>query len=471
MINLSKVKIISSISTLLKGRVFTLFGFYLLTSLINNQIASSQTFTNPGNFSVTVPNYSGTVLPGDQIIVTIRAILVGGGGGGGRGEGAGGGGGGQVVEIVFTALQGDVFTGIVGAGGLGGTNPDSNGFGGGTTSFNGTTAAGGLGGFGGNFGAGGSSGSNIGGSGQIQGNRYAGGGGAGALTSGTSGEANASGNTIGGNGGLGRLGYGGGGGGSANKPGEGGTLSQGVGGTNGGTNGSTGNSTNALNGTGGGGGGGWNRGGNGGGGRVVVTYEYARVLPVEYLYFNASYNLTERAGELSWATAKEWENSHFDVERSVNDVKSWIVVDRIQGAGYSDGPVDYSFRDKNLPAAGGNIFYRLKQVDFDGKFVYSVTKAIQVKPTAGTSFWSVFPNPTSGNPISLRILNSKVYQDELISIRVISPTGAFELIEGRSEGLLSRELTEKLKNKPAGIFTLEISWGVFREYHKVILRP
>lgn len=223
----------------------------------------------------------------------------------------------------------------------------------------------------------------------------------------------------------------------------------------------------------GGGGGGHDEnafGGRGAKGVVIVRYEIAKILPVEYLYFKADFNSFLRSADLSWATAQEWENSHFEIERSINDVKSWETIGQAQGSGYSDKPVEYACQDMNLPLGGGNIFYRLKQFDFDGDSIYSDTKAIQVKPMAGDTYWRVFPNPTTGDPINLEMLDNGTCHDEKITVRVISATGLFDVIEGYSSTQLSPQLSDLLRGKAAGIYTFEISWGENREYHKVNLR-
>ena len=219
-----------------------------------------------------------------------------------------------------------------------------------------------------------------------------------------------------------------------------------------------------------GGGGGGSRGGDGFPGVIYIRYPNYRILPVEYLYFNAKYNPGFRSGDLTWATAKEWENDRFEIERSVNDVKSWETIGQVTGAGYSDQPVEYAYQDMKLPLAGGNIFYRLKQFDFDGDSTYSDTKAIQVEAMPGTTYWRVFPNPTTGDPINLEMLDTGVYNDEEITVRVISATGQFEIIQVSSPAVLSSQLSNMLRGKAAGIYTIEISWSSFREYHKVILR-
>ena len=436
----------------------------ILYTLIFFGPVKSQTFNTPGSFTFTVPNYSGSLNPGDLVIVDVDIIIVGAGGGGGRGNGAGGGGGGRVIQMTITASEGDVLTGTIGSGGPGGTNPDEQGSDVTASSFAGTTAQGGMGGGGGNSGAGGDSGSGeTGGAGVNQSGRSAGGGGAGAGGQGTDGVATT--NPIGGNGGIGIAGFGGGGGGTATRPGGGGSATPGTA-TDQGTPGSTIAEFDATDG--GGGGGGRTAGGDGGDGVVIVTINF-RVLPVEFLYFRSDFNSTLRSGKLTWSTSKEWENSHFEVQRSVNDVKSWEKIAEVEGVGYSDQPVEYTYQDLKLPLSGGNIFYRLKQVDQTGKFIFSDTQAIQVKQIKGSASWRVYPNPTSGESINLEMLGTASVSDEKLRVRLISPTGQIDIIETTRSIQLNSELSEILKRKIGGIYTLEVNWGENREYHKLIL--
>jgi hypothetical protein len=223
----------------------------------------------------------------------------------------------------------------------------------------------------------------------------------------------------------------------------------------------------------GGGGGGHDekvRGGNGAKGVVIVRYEIARILPVEFLYFNAKYNSVIRSGDLTWATAKEWENDRFEIERSVNNAQQWEAIGEIAGAGYADAEVKYDYSDIKLPAAGGNIFYRLKQYDFNGEFTYSDTKAIKVESLPGTSRWSVFPNPTTGDSFNIEILDLSVYRDEAITLRVIAMTGQFDIIEVIEMKNMGAKVSDLFESKTPGVYTIEIAWGANREYHKVILR-
>lgn len=465
-------------------------------------------------------------------LLEFEVLAIGGGGGGGVRSGGGGGGGGLVharanisTRFPFGLPASSTFDILIGEGGNGSTSRNQRGGSGGSTSFDLTgdyeVISGGGGGGGsdhnsgdnsnrngtngvissittatpsftvvssrlfGGSGGGAGHGSNSPGIGNSNGKNggraddHAGGGGGGAASVGNQ----ADNEEDGGDGGAGliisefdnRIYSAGGGGGSRDDD----EPERGYGGTNlRGGNGGYDEDGSAIQGedgtTPGSGGGGGGHDENVGGGRgakgvVIVRYEIARILPVEYLYFKADFNSFLREGDLSWATAQEWENSHFEIERSINNVKNWEQIGQMDGAGYSDRPVEYEFQDMNLPLAGGNIFYRLKQVDLKGEFTYSITKAIQVSPLAGTTNWRVYPNPTTGDFINLEMLDKEAFRDEKITVRVISVTGQSDLIEAYSPAQLSGELSNALSGKSAGVYTLEITWGKKKKYHKVIL--
>ncbi|NLR91952.1 T9SS type A sorting domain-containing protein [Flammeovirga agarivorans] len=86
-------------------------------------------------------------------------------------------------------------------------------------------------------------------------------------------------------------------------------------------------------------------------------------LPVELIYFEA-YEY-ESAVELIWETASEINNSHFVLEKSQDKV-NWYEITQVQGMGNSNIAMNYSFMDEN-PYPGVS-YYRLTQVDFDGKY-------------------------------------------------------------------------------------------------------
>lgn len=225
----------------------------------------------------------------------------------------------------------------------------------------------------------------------------------------------------------------------------------------------------------GGGGGGHSEsafGGNGAKGVVIVRYEIARILPIELLDFEAIYDAQNRQSDLSWSTAKEWNNSHFEIQRSVNDVKNWETIAEVNGAGYSDQILNYSFVDKNLPASGGNIFYRVRQVDYDGQASLSKTRAVRVEPINGQGTWIAYPNPSQrGTQVNVDLLNKMNFNEETISVQLSNPAGTEHghfLLQDPDE--VEKAVNEFITNKKAGLYLLTIRWGEFSETLKILIQ-
>ena len=117
--------------------------------------------------------------------------------------------------------------------------------------------------------------------------------------------------------------------------------------------------------------------------------EILSTLPVSLIYFEAE--LLGDYVELNWATASEINNDCFIVQRSM-DNKNFEDIDRVAGNGNSNIILNYNSYDINLPQ--GIIYYRLKQVDYDGATDYS--NVVAVRNTSGEEIY-IFPNPSNGN--------------------------------------------------------------------------
>ena len=112
------------------------------------------------------------------------------------------------------------------------------------------------------------------------------------------------------------------------------------------------------------------------------------VLPVVLSNFNIA--KSEVSTLLSFSTASETNNSHFDIERS-GDGRNFLSIGKIQGAGDSREERHYSFIDEK-PLPGMN-YYRIKQTDFDGKYSYSEIKVVRFN--SALSF-DITPRQTEG---------------------------------------------------------------------------
>lgn len=218
-----------------------------------------------------------------------------------------------------------------------------------------------------------------------------------------------------------------------------------------------------------GGGAGGAGGGAGFSGVVIIRYPNFRILPVEYLYFDAQFRRETKSVDLQWATAKEWENSHFEIQRSLQGIKNWEVIGSELGIGWSDSPVEYVYKDINLPLAGGMAYYRLKQVDFNGDFDFSKTVSVRLPSLNQVKgVWRAFPNPNAGEIFNLELIDEREYFGEDLRVRLISPFSNNKLIAGTNLRQISGSILEELRKASKGIYVLEISWGQKVEFIKVM---
>lgn len=108
-------------------------------------------------------------------------------------------------------------------------------------------------------------------------------------------------------------------------------------------------------------------------------------LPVNLISFTAK--VQNNAALLSWETASETNNSHFEVKRSIDGVNfnilNTVAAKSVNGAKYQ--LIDYS------PVNGTN-YYQLLQVDLDGKTTDLGVKMVSFNLKNTTK---VFPNPTT----------------------------------------------------------------------------
>ena len=110
------------------------------------------------------------------------------------------------------------------------------------------------------------------------------------------------------------------------------------------------------------------RGGIGGNGQVTLTYA---TIPVELVSFDAKRN--QKSALLTWKTATERENAVFNIEQSSNGT-DFQTIGQVKGNGTSNIVHSYNF-EHTTPSVGIN-YYRLKQIDFNGKSENSPIRSV-----------------------------------------------------------------------------------------------
>ncbi len=168
------------------------------------------------------------------------------------------------------------------------------------------------------------------------------------------------------------------------------------------------------------------------------------VLPVTLLSFAAKLNDANET-LLKWETVSEINNNYFELQRSVDGVefKSFATVN---GAGNSHNLVQYQYLDKK--PLEGISYYRLKQVDFDGRYTYS--DIVPIKKEREKEL-HVYPNPAS-NYLIIDDVNNK-------GGKIIDVTGKIIKTINPNTNTLD------IKDIPKGIYFIQI-----KEDKKVIMK-
>lgn len=114
-------------------------------------------------------------------------------------------------------------------------------------------------------------------------------------------------------------------------------------------------------------------------------------LPVELVKFEAQ--PSDEMVRLNWLTASEHNNDFFEVERSI-DGAEFKAIKKVKGAGTKEGESQYEAWDEQ--PIDGLSYYRLRQVDFDGKTTFSKLVMVRINLESEFSMW---PNPASAGEL------------------------------------------------------------------------
>lgn len=123
---------------------------------------------------------------------------------------------------------------------------------------------------------------------------------------------------------------------------------------------------------------------------TIASVNTATPLPIELLYFEASLN-KKKTVDITWETSSERDNDYFIVEKSLTGT-DWTFLGKLNGAGTTIIPQSYYLEDKT-PQFGVN-YYRLKQIDFNGKETYSSIRSIMLENENG---FQIYPNPANSS--------------------------------------------------------------------------
>ena len=172
------------------------------------------------------------------------------------------------------------------------------------------------------------------------------------------------------------------------------------------------------------------------------------VMPVTLTDFSAS--IKNNNAMLQWQTATETNNKGFDIERSI-DGKTFTKIGFVSGKGTTVQKQAYSYTDFNVNQLNKNkVYYRLRQVDFDGHSDYSKTISLSISKIIN---WVVTPNPVSAQT-AVRLSLEKASQ---MQIQVINNAGM--IVQSINKGLTQPgdyTIPLEMQNVASGVYMIRL---------------
>ncbi|OQX95110.1 hypothetical protein B6I21_07110, partial [candidate division KSB1 bacterium 4572_119] len=194
---------------------------------------------------------------------------------------------------------------------------------------------------------------------------------------------------------------------------------------------------------------------------AYVTY----YVPVELVSFTVDVN--QNSVLLNWHTLSETDNYGFAIERSGNGT-DYQSINFVKGVGTTSVPQSYSAIDENLPV--GRLFYRLKQIDFDGQFNLSNVVEVKIQSPKKHALVQNYPNPfNSETKISFQLPGF-----EFVSLKI------YNIVGKEVKTLYERKLDAGYhavvwngknaynENVPSGIYFCQLKSGDFETTRRML---
>jgi len=198
---------------------------------------------------------------------------------------------------------------------------------------------------------------------------------------------------------------------------------------------------------------------------IVNALNYSPV-PVTWLRFKATLVNNSTDVLLTWSTATELNNSHFEVERSMDGIQ-FSGIGRVESKalnGNSSMILNYDLTDFKVSQYQNNtIYYRIRQIDYDGAFAYSPIEAIHLKDLTSLR---LYPSPVS---VALNIAFDSRQFGSSVQVKINDMTGR-TVLEKTFETLPSTQFNESIdvKHLETGYYTITLTDGITTKVLKFV---
>lgn len=184
-------------------------------------------------------------------------------------------------------------------------------------------------------------------------------------------------------------------------------------------------------------------------------------LPVELISFRAS--VTNGTVTLSWSTATELNNKGFEIQKNTS-CSNFVTIGFVKGAGTTTSANSYSFTDNSL--FSGKAVYRLKQIDFDGRYEYSNEVEVDIISEMNYTLLQNYPNPF--NPATTIRFTIPEKSNVRVSVTDVLGNEVAVLANGLTEAG-SHSIEFNASDLPSGIYFCILQSGQLSESKKMVL--
>ncbi|MEI2710593.1 MAG: T9SS type A sorting domain-containing protein [Chitinophagaceae bacterium] len=172
-------------------------------------------------------------------------------------------------------------------------------------------------------------------------------------------------------------------------------------------------------------------------------------LPVDFKSF--SIIKSNNTAQLSWIVGNEVNLNNYDVEKSTNGREFTKI-----GSVIAAGKEKYNFNDKDL--VNGINYYRIKSVDKDGAYKYSIIKSISHNAN-GKVEYSIYPNPAKNELVIKNLVGTN-------DISLVDATGKVVL---RQNNVTNGLIALNIASLPNGFYTILINDGTETKSLRVVV--
>jgi hypothetical protein len=166
------------------------------------------------------------------------------------------------------------------------------------------------------------------------------------------------------------------------------------------------------------------------------------ILPVTFVNFYVS--IENEKVKISWSTATETNNNHFEIERSI-DGMNWSTIAVVAAVGNSNSVNNYSHTDKKINTT--LTYYRIKQIDLDGGLTYTSVKSVSGGKTNSTEI-----TVSSSNNISIAF--NSVQSNIVVKIWTVNGQAMHQQTFNQSAYISFR-----LNNAMRGVYVVQVIDG------------